>query len=44
MIWIKPNGQEIEINDRPESIAKCEEMGWKRKSAPKKKRVKKEAE
>lgn len=30
-IWIKPNGNEIEINDEPANVKACEEMGWKRK-------------
>ena len=29
--WIKDNGQEITINDRPENIKYCESLGWKRK-------------
>jgi len=45
MIWIKDNGQEIEINDRPESIEYCKSIGWKpldiKKAAPKKKAAKK---
>ena len=33
MKWIKDNGQEIETNDRPETIAHCESIGWKKKRA-----------
>lgn len=28
--WTKPSGQVIETNDRPETIAKAEQLGWKR--------------
>ena len=28
--WIKPNGNEIETNDLPKTIAHCESIGWKR--------------
>lgn len=41
MIWIKENGSEIETNDRKETIAYAESLGWKRKKAPVKKPVKK---
>ncbi len=34
--WTKPNGLEIETNDMPATIAKCESLGWKRKKAKKK--------
>lgn len=36
MIWIKDNGQEIEINDLPETIKYAESLGWKRKDSVKK--------
>lgn len=29
--WIKPSGLEIQTNDRPETIAYCESLGWKQK-------------
>lgn len=29
--WIKDNGQEIEVNDRPGNIDQCKRLGWKRK-------------
>ncbi len=29
MKWTKPNGSEIETNDRPETIEHCESLGWK---------------
>lgn len=28
--WIKDNGQEIETNDRKETVDHCESIGWKR--------------
>ena len=28
--WIKPNGNEIETNDAPATVAHCEALGWKR--------------
>ncbi len=31
MLWVKPSGIEIEANDRKETIAYCESLGWKRK-------------
>lgn len=35
--WIKPNSNEIETNDLPDTIAHCESLGWKRVvKAPKK--------
>jgi hypothetical protein len=34
MKWIKPNGQEIETNDRPETIEHCESIGWKEARKP----------
>jgi hypothetical protein len=34
MKWIKPNGQEIETNDRPETIEHCESIGWKEVKKP----------
>jgi hypothetical protein len=30
-IWIKTNGNEIEINDEPSNVKACEDMGWRRK-------------
>lgn len=30
MKWIKDNGQEIETNDLPDTIAHCESIGWER--------------
>ena len=30
MKWIKDNGQEIETNDLPATIAHCESLGWER--------------
>jgi hypothetical protein len=38
MKWIKPNGQEIETNDRPETIEHCESIGWKEAKKPAKKK------
>lgn len=29
MLWRKPNGTELEINDEPGNVAQCKEMGWK---------------
>jgi hypothetical protein len=29
MKWIKPNGTEIETNDREETIEYCKSLGWK---------------
>jgi len=26
--WEKPNGQEIETNDRKETVKYCESIGW----------------
>ena len=31
MKWIKPNGAEVETNDRPGSIEAAEAAGWKPK-------------
>lgn len=31
-IWVKPNGIEIEINDREETIEKAQELGWSLKA------------
>ncbi len=28
MLWIKPNGTTLESNDRAETIAKAQELGW----------------
>jgi hypothetical protein len=36
MIWVKPNGNEIETNDKPDTLAYCEKLGWKRKKVVKK--------
>jgi hypothetical protein len=33
--WSKTNGQIIKTNDRPESIAYCESLGWKLADKPK---------
>jgi len=33
MKWIKDNGQEIETNDLPDTIAHCESIGWERLDA-----------
>jgi len=30
MKWIKDNGQEIETNNLPDTIAYCESIGWER--------------
>ena len=35
MKWIKDNDQEIETNDLPATIEKCESMGWKPAKAAK---------
>jgi len=45
MIFIKDNGDEIETNDRPETIAHCKSIGWKeKKKAGRPKEEKKEKE
>ncbi len=31
MRWIKDNGDEIETNDRSETIEHCKSIGWKEK-------------
>jgi len=36
-IWIKPNGNEIEINDKPANIQYAESLKWKRKGSGKQK-------
>lgn len=44
MKWTKPNGNVIETNDKPATIAYCEKLGWKRatvKKAARKKAAKK---
>lgn len=41
MIWIKPNGTEIETNDRDETIEYALSLGWKRKEKDKPKAKKK---
>jgi len=28
--WKKKDGTELESNDHPETVDKCEELGWKR--------------
>jgi len=28
--WVKPSGQEIETNDKEETIEYCESLGWER--------------
>lgn len=30
MLWIKPNGAKIELNEYPDTIAAAEKLGWKR--------------
>jgi hypothetical protein len=41
-IWIKTNGNEIELNDEPATIAYAESLGWeKKKGRPAKKKDKK---
>jgi len=35
--WVKPSKLEIETNDRKETVAYCESLGWKRKAKPTKK-------
>jgi hypothetical protein len=35
-IWIKPNGNEIELNDDPSNIEAAKKLGLKKKRAPKK--------
>lgn len=36
MLWIKPNGTEIETNDRPETEEYVRSLGWKKKPGRKK--------
>ena len=31
MLWIRPTGTEIEINDDPRNIAAAKKLGWKKK-------------
>ena len=31
--WVKPNGTEIQTNDRPETIEYCESLKWARVSS-----------
>ena len=38
-VWIKDNGQEIELNSLPATEDKAESLGWKKKTE---KKVKKE--
>ena len=45
MIYLKKDGKtEIEINDRPETIAEAEKLGWKKKPAKRKTPAKKAAD
>lgn len=39
MIWIKPNGNEIELNEEKATIEKAESLGWKPKAAKKTKKA-----
>jgi len=32
--WTRPGGRKIKTNDRKETIAYCESLGWKRKAKP----------
>jgi len=41
MIWIKSNGNEIETNDRKETVDYCKSLGWKEKSKEIKEKPKK---
>ena len=34
-IWIKPNGNEIEINDKPATIEYAKSLNWKPKKVAK---------
>ena len=43
MKWTKPNGNTIETNDEPATIAYAEKLGWKKAGAKKKAPVKKAA-
>ncbi len=36
MKWVKPNGNEIETNDKPATVKYCESLGWKKKATKKK--------
>lgn len=38
MIWIKPNGIEIETDDSPATIEYAKSLGWKEKSKGKSKK------
>lgn len=29
-MWVKPSGAEVPVNNYPASVAKAEELGWKR--------------
>lgn len=33
VIWVKPNGVEVELNGRVETVAKAASLGWTPKSA-----------
>jgi len=35
-IWVKPNGNEIEINDEDATIKYAESLSWTKKGEPKK--------
>ena len=32
MNWMRPSGNPLETNERPETIAHCESLGWERVS------------
>ena len=34
--WKKPNGNEIETNDLPDTVKHCESLGWKTSKSKKK--------
>lgn len=34
-IWVRPDGSEIELNDREETVEKARELGWKKKAGRK---------
>jgi len=38
MKWIKPSGQEIETNDRKETMDYCKSLGWWQAESEKSKR------
>ena len=39
--WKKPNGNEIETNDRPATVKYCESLGWEKGKHTKAKQEKK---